>query len=72
MGEYTQWEYRSETLGTFWNNPRDGVLETVLNEWGQEGWEVINVITQSGTSKYRIVAKRPLTGDVRRRRNWPE
>ena len=73
MAETTLWEYRAETLGTYWNEPKDDVLETLLNEWGQEGWEVINVVTQHNTSKVRVVAKRPIGPDEarRRRRSWP-
>ena len=73
MAETRLWEYRAETLGTYWNEPKDDVLETLLNEWGQEGWEVINVVTQHNTSKVRVVAKRPIGPDEarRRRRSWP-
>ena len=73
MAETTLWEYRAETLGTYWNEPKDDVLETLLNEWGQEGWEVINLVTQHNTSKVRVVAKRPIGPDEarRRRRSWP-
>lgn len=71
MAENTQWEYRAETLGSFWNEPKDEDLEALLNEWGQQGWEVIHVITRHGTNKVRVVAKRPLTVEVRRRRGWP-
>ena len=73
MAGTMHWEYRAETLGTYWNEPKDDVLETLLNEWGQEGWEVINVISQHNTSKVRVLAKRPLTSDEarRQRRSWP-
>jgi len=73
MAETMRWEYRAATVGTYWSEPKDEILETLLNEWGQEGWEVINVIAQHNTSKMRVVAKRPLTPDEarRQRRSWP-
>jgi hypothetical protein len=71
VAEITQWEYRVITAGTFWSDPKDDQLENTLNELGVEGWEVISVVTQYGTNKYRVVAKRPLTSGTRRQRNWP-
>jgi hypothetical protein len=72
MTEATQsWEYQVDTLGSALHSPKDEELETVLNEWGEDGWEVISVITPSGSNKIRIVARRPLTAASRRRRSWP-
>ena len=68
-----RWEYRVETVGTFWSEPKDENLENLLNEWGQDGWEIISVVAQHNTSKMRVVAKRPLGPDEARRRRstWP-
>jgi hypothetical protein len=71
MTETIQWEYRALTVGTFWNDPKDEDLENELNQLGQEGWEVINVLTHHSTNKYRVIAKRPLSSETRRRRSWP-
>lgn len=65
------WEYQVATIGSALHSPKDEELETLLNEWGEDGWEVINILTPSGGKKIRIVARRPLTAASRRRRNWP-
>ncbi len=67
----TQWEYRVETLGTFWNGPKDEALENLLDEIGEEGWEVFSIENPTNSNKVRIVAKRPLDPSTRRRRSWP-
>lgn len=71
MAETTQWEYRFESIGTFWKEVKNEELEALLNEWGQEGWEVIQLIALHTTNRIRIIAKRPLTSESRRRRSWP-
>lgn len=73
MAEIIRWEYRAETLGSYWSEPKDDALQATLKEWGQDGWEVINVIALHNTSKVRVVAKRPLTPEEarRQRRAWP-
>jgi hypothetical protein len=65
------WEYQVDTIGSALHSPKDEELETLLNEWGEDGWEVISIITPTGSNKIRIVARRPLTEVNRRRRNWP-
>jgi len=50
---------------------KDEDIEATLNEWGEEGWEAINVYTPEGSGKVTIVAKRPLTAATRRRRSMP-
>ncbi len=70
MPEQTQWEYRVKTIGRFWGT-RDEAIEATLNAWGEEGWEAVNVYTPEGSGKVTIVAKRPLTDAVRRRRSMP-
>lgn len=71
MADVTQWEYWAISAGSFWNEPKDEDLESLLNELGEDGWEVVSVFTRYGSNKIRIVAKRSLTGSVRRRRSWP-
>jgi hypothetical protein len=72
MVETIQWEYRSVTAGSFWTRPKDEEMEALLNLLGQDGWEVISVVAQQGSNQLRIVAKRPLTAESRRRRSWPQ
>jgi hypothetical protein len=71
MIEPILWEYRLETFGTFFSAPKDEDLQTSLDEWGEEGWEVINLFKSSNGEKYTVVAKRPLTVAVRRQRTYP-
>ena len=70
MMEYTQWEYRVETIGSVFGT-KDEQIQDTLDEWGEEGWEAINVYTPTNSSKVTIVAKRPLTRTGRRLRNLP-
>ena len=70
MAEQTQWEYRVLTIGRMWGT-KDEQIQALLNEWGEEGWEAINVYTPEGSGKVTMVAKRPLTSEIRRRRSMP-
>jgi hypothetical protein len=67
----TQWEYRVVTAGSTFSQPKDDDLETMLNELGSEGWEVVAVHNQEGTNKVRIVAKRQVAGRPKRVPTWP-
>jgi hypothetical protein len=69
--EIKQWEYRVQTIGGFFGT-KDEHIKATLNEWGEEGWEAINVYTPSGSGNITIVAKRPLTQRVRRMRSMPQ
>lgn len=69
--EIKQWEYRVQTIGSILGT-KDEVVQSTLDEWGEEGWEVINVFTPEGSGKITIVAKRPLTERVRRARSMPQ
>jgi hypothetical protein len=68
--EIKQWEYRVQTIGSLFGT-KDEQIEDLLNEWGSEGWEAINVFTPEGSGKITMVAKRPLTDRVRRLRSLP-
>ena len=70
MTEYTQWEYRVETIGSAFGT-KDEAIQDTLDEWGEEGWEAINVYTPGNSAKVTIVAKRPLSRTARRQRNLP-
>ncbi len=70
MADTTQWEYRVRTVGR-WTGAKDEELEAALNELGEQGWEAVNLFHQEGSSKVRLVAKRPLTQSARRRRSLP-
>lgn len=71
MADSTRWEYRVETFGGVLSQPKDDLLEQTLEEWGEEGWEVISAHGLENTYKVRIIAKRPLSLTSRRRRSWP-
>ena len=69
--EYKLWEYRVQTIGSIFGT-KDDLVQTTLDEWGQEGWEAINVFTPESSGKITIVAKRPLTERVRRMRSMSQ
>lgn len=72
MAEPTvQWEYRVLTVGTAFSGAKDGQIEGILNEWGMEGWEAVNVYAPSNSPKVTLVAKRPMSSSVRRARSMP-
>lgn len=68
--EIKQWEYRVQTIGSLFGT-KDEQIQEMLNEWGSEGWEAINVFTPEGSGKITMVAKRPLTDRTRRLRSRP-
>lgn len=68
--EIKQWEYRVQTIGSVFGT-KDENIEAILDSWGEEGWEAINVYTPYGSCKITIVAKRPLTERTRRMRTIP-
>jgi len=41
MAELPKWEYRVQTFGGALGGPKDDALTMVLDEWGEQGWEVI-------------------------------
>ena len=69
--EIKQWEYRVQTIGSGFGT-KDEYIQAILDEWGSEGWEAINVYTPYGSGKVTIVAKRPLTERARRTRSMPQ
>jgi len=68
--EIKQWEYRVQTIGSLFGT-KDEHIQAILDEWGSEGWEAINVFTPEGSGKITIVAKRQLTDRTRRMRSMP-
>ncbi len=69
MTETIQWEYRVETIGSALRGAKDEGIEATMNEWGEDGWEVISARPPTNSSKMTIVAKRPLTSATRRQRS---
>jgi hypothetical protein len=68
--EYQKWEYCVQTIGSMFGT-KDEHIQATLDEWGEEGWEAVNVYTPYGSGKITIVAKRPLTERARRMRSMP-
>jgi hypothetical protein len=66
-----QWEYRVLTVGNAFVGAKDEQIEGILNEWGMEGWEAVNVYAPSNSPKVTMVAKRHLTAASRRSRSMP-
>ncbi len=71
MTNTTKWEYRVLTWGSAWKSNKDEDLEALLNEWGEEGWEVISAVHPPNSDKIKLIAKRPLTYVRRREHNYP-
>jgi Domain of unknown function (DUF4177) len=71
MSEPNQWEYRVSTLGSFFKGVKDDELEALLNQWGEEGWEVSGFRTIENTNRAQIILKRPLDRTARRMRSMP-
>jgi hypothetical protein len=42
-----------------------------LNEWGEEGWEVVSTHVLENQNKINVIAKRLLTRETVRRRSMP-
>jgi hypothetical protein len=71
MSEKRKWEYRTNTMGSALSSPKDEVIVALLNEWGEDGWEVIVAHHLEGSNKIRFIAKREITHSIRRRSMWP-
>ena len=72
MTEETRlWEYRVQTVGGFWSGVKADELEQLLNEWGEQGWEVVSTHIIENANKINVIAKRPLTDRARRARSMP-
>ncbi len=66
-----KWEYRVQTVGSFLSGVKDPELETMLNNWGEEGWEVVGFRTLENSNQATVIAKRPLTREAQRLRSMP-
>lgn len=66
-----QWEYRVQTVGGFFSGIKADELEEMLNNWGEDGWEVVSTHIIENANKINVIAKRPLTDRVRRERSRP-
>ena len=71
MSELNQWEYRVKTFGSFFKGVKDEELEAELNQWGEEGWEVVAFRIIENTNQAQAIAKRPLDRTTRRWRSMP-
>jgi hypothetical protein len=72
MAEQTiQWEYHVLTVGNAFSGAKDGQIEAILNEWGLDGWEAVNVYAPTNSPKVTLVAKRQVTAASRRLRSMP-
>ncbi|MCJ7432920.1 MAG: DUF4177 domain-containing protein [Anaerolineales bacterium] len=70
--EIKQWEYRVQTVGSFWSGVKADELEQFLNEWGEEGWEVVSTHILENRNKINVIAKRPLSSTTKRFRSMPQ
>lgn len=70
--ELPKWEYRVQTVGGFWSGVKAEELERTLNEWGEQGWEVVSTHILENQNKVNVIAKRPLTRETIRLRSMPQ
>jgi hypothetical protein len=70
--EIKQWEYRVQTFGRFWTGVKTEEIQEILNQWGEEGWEVISATAFENYNQVHVIAKRSLSRNTRRSRNMPE
>jgi hypothetical protein len=66
--ETKKWEYRVQTIGNVMLGTKDENIEAMLNEWGDEGWEVTHVFNPYGSGSVTLVAKRSLSSETIRNR----
>ena len=71
MSELNKWEYCVLTVGTFFKGVKDSELEALLNQLGEEGWEVVGFRTVENSNQSQLIAKRPLDRTARRWRSMP-
>ena len=72
MAEEAEWEYRVISFGGVLHSPKDEDIESELNALGAEGWEVVGGVARENTYKITVLAKRPLSTSVRRKRTAPQ
>jgi hypothetical protein len=69
--EFKKWEYRVQSFGSIWHASKPEEVEAVLQEWGEEGWEVVSAFNSESSNKVTLIAKRPLTRETSRMRSMP-
>lgn len=62
-------QYRVETLGGSFSAARDEEIEDLLNEWSEEGWQLVSAFP-IGDNRVRLIAHRP-GSTVKRKSGWP-
>lgn len=71
MPENNKWHYHVITVGSVLSSPKDEDLEELLNELGNQGWEIFAIHHHEGSNKLRMVGKKPVFDNPRRKRTWP-
>lgn len=66
--EIKQWEYLVKTFGSFWKGVPDQAIQDELNDWGEDGWEVVAIRTIENSNQATVIAKRTLSRTARRAR----
>jgi hypothetical protein len=68
-----EWEYRVETLGTFWRGPSPDALASLLNAAAAEGWETVSVASLASGNRLLVILRRRLAKKTERTRRdtWP-
>lgn len=66
-----KWEYLVQTLGSVLKAPKEEELVELLDEWGEDGWELVSAVRGESSNRLTLIAKRPLTTTTRRQRSIP-
>ena len=69
--EITKCEYHVYSLGSILRAPKEEEVTELLDEWGEDGWELVSAVRGESTNRLTLIAKRPLTTASRRRRSMP-
>lgn len=57
--------------GHLLRSPKDEELTELLDEVGEEGWELVSAVRDESTHHLTLIAKRRMTSASRRRRSMP-
>jgi len=64
------YEYRVQTFGSALSSVKDEDLEETLNQWSDDGWEVVSA-HPVGDNKVRVICRKVLSSSATRKRGWP-
>ena len=68
----SEWEYRVEHYGSSFSGPKPEILQDLINEAADEGWELFQVSPITNSNKLLVVYRKPFRTRSRdRSTTWP-